>query len=90
MYLGVKEDGAEAIVRLLKRSANNTVLHFYCPECEEEQVTYSEETRTFIEELNSYGKIYLGYPCTNCESIMVEVSQDDIFGVEDVFGVEFK
>lgn len=31
MYLGVKEDGAEAIVRLLKRSANNAVLHFYCP-----------------------------------------------------------
>mgnify|MGYP003620444545 CR=1 FL=1 len=81
-FFDVRKSDESIEQRLKTLERENVVIHFNCPKCNDEQVTYGEIASDLLSTLSSYNYLVLGYECTNCGKMIKTLEKDCIFGVE--------
>lgn len=70
-------------IQVLKTNIDkNVVIHYVCPFCSDEQVTYEEEAQDILDTFQEYEYLITGYECTSCGMMMKVINIKNIFGLE--------
>jgi len=76
------EDKKDLLAKLKENENKDIVIHYNCPDCDDEQVTNVEEADFELEQLNKHGYLVPHLDCTNCGSHLAILSPEQIQGIE--------
>lgn len=81
MFIKTK-DKEDLLKKLKENEDKDIVIHYNCPDCDDEQVTNEEEAIFELEAFNKYGYTVPHLNCTNCGSHLAMLSPEHIQGIE--------
>lgn len=81
MFIQTK-DTKELQDKLEENKDENIVVHYNCPDCDDEQVTNEEESGFVLEQIKKYNYLVPHINCTECGSHLAILSPEQIQGIE--------
>ena len=76
------ENKEDLLAKLDEKKSKDIVIHYNCPDCDDEQVTNEEEGEFQLEQFNEHGYLVLHLNCTCCGSHLAMLSPEQIQGFE--------
>lgn len=72
----------ELLQKLDEKKSKDIVIHYNCPDCDDEQVTNEAEAEFELEQFKKHGYLVLHLNCTCCGSNLAMLSPEMIQGFE--------